>query len=219
MQPYQEASRVRQEHEKSPFKAAGQAAGLAAGSLPYAAGGAIFQRALPFLSKYIPEDLAVKGLSKIDPRFGKFINKAMGDGKPFEEVKDFIQEKVDEGLQNVHAKEKRNIIEQYDPELHTYIQMKLKEGMSILQAGQKALGHGRFKKAVDKITKDHKTPWTAILRSVYGIGEQKKQEDPQQQEPQQAPPQQQQGQSGPMQQSIMDAIERATAARARRNAQ
>ncbi len=222
--PYQDASEEVQRQGDLPVRAAKTAGGALLGGA--ALKGA--SKVLPFLSKYIPSPLAIKGLTKADPRYGKFIQTALSEGTPMDEIKDFIREKAESATPKKNAQENRNIIEQYDPELHTYITKKLKEGMSLFQAGQKALGHGRFKKAVDKITKDHKSPWSAILQTVYGMGEQKeeqqeKTQQTQQQVTQQAPQQPQQesqpAQGGPIQNEIMKAIERAAASRQRRNAQ
>jgi len=120
----------------------------------------------PFLSEYIPTDLALKGINKVAPKVGQFLERGMKSGLDVKEGLNFIKEKF--VPESGNAKDNRNIIEQYDPELHTYITQKMKKGKTHLEAGRKALGHGRFKKAIDKLSKEHKTPWTAILESVYG---------------------------------------------------
>jgi hypothetical protein len=207
MQPYQEAAEERKRQGQLPVNIAKGAASLGtsfAGGVAGAAAAGIGGKILPFLSKYIPQDLAIKGMSKVEPRIGKFINKAMSEGYDFDEVKDFIGQKFEESQEKTAAKDNRNIIEQYDPELHTYILQKMKKGKSHLEAGRKALGHGRFKRAIDKITKDHKQNWTSILESVYG-----KQMAPKEQPPQQ---QQQPGQDNSALLAILQKLHSATGA-------
>lgn len=163
MQPYQQASEQIQRQGEAPFNIAKKAGGFALG----AAGGAAISRILPFLSPYIPENLAIKGLNKIDPRFGKFINKSMSNGQTFDEVKGFIKDKVEE---EEEPEEERNIIQQYSPELHTFIDQEIKKGRTPVQAGALAQIDKKFKPVIDKISKDHKTDWSKILESIYGGG-------------------------------------------------
>ncbi len=94
MQPYQEATEQTKKRSELPAKAlklAGQAAATVATGYY---GGLAINKALPFLSKYIPESIAVAGLNKLDKRFGKFFKKAQEKGTPFEEAREFIKEKI-----------------------------------------------------------------------------------------------------------------------------
>lgn len=192
MQPYQEASEEVQRQGDLPIKAAANIGGLIVGGIALKGAG----RVLPFLSKYIPSNLTIKGLEKVDPRYGKFIQKALKEGTPMDEIKDFIREKAESAMPKQKEKSKNgNIIEQYDPELHSYILDKIKQGKSHLYAGTKALGHERFKKAIDKIVKDHKTSWSEILQSVYG-GQGTQQSQNESSTSESISPQQQQGSEG-----------------------
>ena len=174
MQPYQEATEEIVRQGKLPLKIASNAASAAsalstAGGAAYLAGGSI-NRVLPFLSKYVPENLAIKGLSKVDPRYGSFIKKAMGAGKSFEEVKEFIGSKIEESKP---AKEDRNIIEQYSPELFQYLKDLIKQGSTPVEAGSKAIKFLDKKQqdVIKKIEKDHKTNWSSIVESVFGAND------------------------------------------------
>ncbi len=185
MQPYQAATEEIGRQGELPLDIAKNASSIAGTAASAYFGGTAATKVLALVNKYVPQDLMVKGLSKIDPRYGKFINKALSAGKSIDEVRDYITERAEEGLQqSAPPKTDKNIIEQYDPELHTYLKDKLKSGLSLIEAGQKALGHGRFKKAVDKLTKDHKAPWSTILESVYGGQNKAQQPQPQQQQQQ-----------------------------------
>ena len=166
MQPYQKASEeiIRQQSEPSRLvkTAAKTALGLAGG-------GVAVRRIAPFLSQYIPEDIFVKGLSKIDPRLGKFIRSAMEQGHSVDDVKNFMGEKVQE---SEPLKTDKNVVEQYSPELHQFLSEHIQKGRSPLEAAGMATldqtGRKSFKRIIDKITKDHKSPWSAIVESVYG---------------------------------------------------
>lgn len=194
MQPYQKASAEIVRQTAAPFKALGTAATAIGGS-------AILNKIAPFLSEYLPQDLAIKGLSKIDPRLGKFANKALSSGYEFSDVKNFLGEKIKEGQPKEPPKEERNIIEQYSPELHQFIDQEVKNGRELLQAGALAQNDKRFAKIIDKLSKDHKTPWSNILQSVYGAGQQAQTQQTQQ-------TQASQQQSGQGQQALASILEK-----------
>ncbi len=227
-------------------------------------------RAIPFLNKYLPSALAVKGLSKIDNKLGTFIQNAVASGYTTDSVLDFLrsslqspgdkremqnlqslsesgnihpeqqrslqnrqgQESVGKGISTlaglagglaglggseqeqqqqsgqgqqrqtpppIPPKENRNIIEQYSPELHQFIDQEVKNGRDLLQAGALAQNDKRFSKIIDKLSKDHKTPWSNILQAVYGGA--------QQSQPQ-VQPQQSQQQSGQGQQALASILEK-----------
>jgi len=166
MIPYREASQEVQKQTERPLKFAAAAASLA---LP-GVGAGIASRVIPFLSQYIPEELAIKGLSKVDPRFGQFISKSLSEGKSFQEVKDFIKEKIqgsEESQEN--PKESRGIIEQYSPELKQFIMQEIQKGRSPIQAGAVAQAQGKFNDIISKMSKDHKIPFSSILETDFGV--------------------------------------------------
>lgn len=155
MQPYQEAGLEIEQQRKRPLEFASQ----------------IAKRAVPLLSAYVPVNLAMKGLSKIDYRLGKFFDHAQQLGYGINEIKDYMTNKFTNQKEEP-AKQDRNIIEQYSPELHQFIVGEMKNGRSPLQAGAmaelEAKGRPDFRKIISKITKDHNAPWSAILESTYG---------------------------------------------------
>jgi|SRR5271166_2679934 len=134
-----------------------------------AAGTALASKVLPWLSEYIPTDLAMKGLNKISPKLGEILRKGQEAGLDLKEGFDFIKSKA-EPKEEETPKENRSIIEQYSPELHQFLDQEIKKGRDVLQAGALAQNDKRFMKIIDKIQKDHKTPWSAILQSVFGGG-------------------------------------------------
>jgi len=174
MQPYQEASEEIRRQGETPLRIAkgiaSTAGSIAGGTVLAGVGGKV----LPLLSKYIPTEMAIKGLSKIDPRLGKFIGKAMEEGYDFDEIRNFIGEKFEESKPSKSVSEK-NIVEQYSPELHQFMDQEIKSGRRPIEAGALAENDKRFGKIIQKMVKDHKTPWSGILQSIYGSGEMAKQ--------------------------------------------
>lgn len=199
MQPYQRADEETRRQGEVPLKLAKTAISTGA-SL---AGGAVLGRVMPFLSQHIPSDLAIKGLSKIDPRFGNFINTALQNGKTFDEVKDFIKEKAESSQEK--KPDQKSIIEQYSPELNQFITEHMQKGRSPLEAGALAEMGGKFKDVIKKMVKDHKAPFSSILESVFGSAQQTQQN--QQQNTQSQSPIQK-TQSGQGQQALMDILQK-----------
>mgnify|MGYP001577100931 CR=1 FL=1 len=146
---------------------------IAGAGIGGAIGSGTASRIMPFLNEYIPMDLALKGISKISPKVGDFLKRGMKAGLDVKDGLNFIKEQITPGQQSESqsTKDKRNIIQQYDPELDTYIKDAVKNGKSAIQAGMKALDHPRFKKAIGKLTKDHNVGWDQILQSIYGSNE------------------------------------------------
>jgi hypothetical protein len=137
------------------------------------AGGAAASRIMPFLSEYVPVDLALKGLSKVSPHIADFLKRGQSAGLDIKEGMNYVKDlmKPQETKQETPAPEKKNIVEQYSPELHQYIVEETKKGRPLLQVAALAqLGgkKGSFKKAIEQMEKDHKTPWSSIVESIYG---------------------------------------------------
>ncbi len=193
MQPYQKAEEAMRTSGEYPINLAKNIGLSAAGGAVAKAGssaiGALLPKIKALISDYVPEDLAMKGLGKIDPRFNKFIKGAQEDGFDFGEIRSFIGEQVDRSEQK-QPQQKRNIIEQYSPELHQFLDNEIKKGRSPIEAGALAELQGPFKKVIKKLTEDHKAPFSALLDTVYGSAQQPQskaalQEQPQQQQAQQ----------------------------------
>lgn len=140
-----------------------------------AAGGVAMARVLPFLSQYVPVDLAVKGISKVSPTLGDFLKRGQSMGLKVEEGLQYIKDSMSPKQGAEPPKDNRNLVEQYSPELHQFIMDQMQKGRSALEAGALATletsGGKGFKKVIDQITKDHKSPWASILQSVYSTQE------------------------------------------------
>jgi hypothetical protein len=181
MQPYQAAAEKQRENTEFPLRTLAKGAKVAGSAL-------IASKVLPFLSPYIPENLAIKGLSKIDSRLGKFATAAMTAGANWDETKEFIRGKVTG--EEEPTQENRSIIEQYSPELFSFLKDQVSNGRNPLEAGAIAQNNDKFKGVIKKLENDHKTNWSSILQSVFGSGQEA------QPEQQQAPQGQPQAQGG-----------------------
>lgn len=168
MNPYEKTAEEMRRQSEGPKRFAKAAGGIGT-AIAAPSFAPMLARAAPFLSQYIPEDLAIKGLSKISPQFGKFIQDSLGDGYEFKEVKDFIGEQITDS-QKEEPKQNGNIIKQYSPELHQFLDEQIRKGRGVLEAGADAARNKGFKNIISMITKDHKSPWSAILKTVYGEG-------------------------------------------------
>lgn len=131
---------------------------------------ALASRIAPFLNKYIPPSLAIQGINKINPKLGSFLKKGADMGLDVEDGLNFLKDKLFGDKQESSKAENRNIIEQYLPELHQYLDQKIKSGEDVISAATQAVYEkGKpFEKIIRKIEKDHKTPWTALVESIYG---------------------------------------------------
>lgn len=208
MNPYERTTDEMKRQAEGP-KRFGKAALSVGSALGAASFIPLLSRAAPFLSQYIPENLAIKGLSKISPKFGKFVQEAIDGGYDFQQVKDFIGEQINKSKQ---PEKKGNIIQQYSPELHQLIDQEIKKGGNYLKAGSKAIKDPKFAKIIKKIEKDHGLGWWEIMESIYGEPQQEQQQ-PQQSSPPMPQPAQQgqaapQGQSGQGNQALMAAIQK-----------
>lgn len=85
--PYQTADEETRRQAGTPIKTATT---IATSSI---AGGAAFKKIMPFLNKLIPGELMRKGLSKVNPDIGKFINTALNNGYGLEDIRNFMSEK------------------------------------------------------------------------------------------------------------------------------
>jgi len=166
MQPYQAAAEQQRENAELPLRTLAKGAKIGASAL---AGNFAASKILPFLNPYIPQNLAIKGLSKIDPKLGGFATAAMNQGVDWDETKDFIKKKVTGEEDN--AQDNRSVIEQYSPELFNFIKDQVSKGRNVLEAGAIAQINDKFKNVIKKMESDHKTNWSAILQTVFGGGQ------------------------------------------------
>ena len=172
MQPYQKAAEVIRSGEEYPLNLLKNVGLTALGGGAAAVGSKFASRLIPaigsLINKYVPNNIATAGLKKIDPRFNKFIEGAIAEGYSHEDVRQFLEDKIEKTQSQEPAKENRNVIQQYSPELFQYLDDQVKKGRSPIEAGAIAQNEKRFSDIIKKLSKDHKTSWSNILQSVFG---------------------------------------------------
>lgn len=134
-------------------------------------GGPIAARVMPFLNQYIPADLAVKGISKVSPKLGSFLQKGQDMGLDIQEGLNFVKDKM--GGQQEPAKQDKNIIQQYSPNLNRYLMDIIKNGDTPVAAAAKARKFLDKKQQdiIKKMESDHRVPWEQIVESIFGNGQ------------------------------------------------
>jgi hypothetical protein len=165
------------------------------GGITAVGGAALAGKVIPFLSEYIPANLAIKGISKVAPKIGEFLSKGQSYGLTAESGLDYLRGEVGKLEQSAQepAKKSKNIIEQESPELYSFLDQEIRKGRKPIEAGALAQNDKRFSEIIKKLMKAHKTPWSNIIESIYGAGDTAL---PSQQPAQQPTPQQQQAGQG-----------------------
>src|ERR1700690_485875 len=172
MQPYQKAAEnIRRSGEK-PIELA-KNLGIAAVSggaakIGSSIAGSIAPKIGALISPYVPEDLSIKGLTKLDPRLGKFIQGVMNEGADYDEIRSYLGDKIKKTENNKIEKKKTNIIQKYSPELHQFLEQEIRSGRKPIEAAAIAQNDKRFSSIISKITKENNTPWSSIIDSVFG---------------------------------------------------
>lgn len=195
MRPDEEANRAEIERDSRFRRSVSGSLGTAAA----VGAGASLSHITPFLNKFIPVDLAMKGLSKVSPKLADFLKRGQSMGLDVKEGLDYIKDGITQGEKSTTAKQDRNIIEQESPELHQFLDQEIKKGRNPIEAAALAQYDKRFKQIIQKLTKTHNTPWSSIIESVYGTGEMAQ---PSQQQTPMDQPMQGQQQMGPGMQAI-----------------
>lgn len=166
---------------------------------------AIASRLAPFFSEFIPMDLAMKGISKISPKLGEFLQKGQSKGLDIKEGLDFLKNKIMPGQQDNESSKKaevedENIITQYSPKLFSLIQKSMEGGRTIEEVeGIARSPEHKFDKTIKNMENSLGMTFYDIVRSVFGGPKrnEKKENNMATQGQQQAQPQQPQQQSAP----------------------
>lgn len=209
MEYYQKASEALRQGEEYPLQLLKNAGLTALGGGAASFGSKALSKLVPavgaLINQYVPENLSISGLNKIDPRFGKFIQGAIKEGYSYEDLREFIGDKINKSQSSEPAKQNKNIIEQYSPELHQFILGEIQSGQTPMQAGARAVfdKSKNFEKIIRKMEKDHKTNWSDIIETIYGNQEKAQTSN----QPQQSN-QQEQKENGSGQQALMAILEK-----------
>lgn len=174
-----------------------------------AAGLAGVSKIAPFLSEFIPEDLAFKGIKKVSPKLGSILDAGMASGLTVKSGLDFLKENISKKPKAENqASSNKNILDQYSPELKQFIEDKINAGRSPLQAAVVAEENDQFKDIVKKIKEDHKLNknfgFFDLIKSIYSTG--LAEDEPQSKADLQPPQDPQQGGQG--QQALMAILQK-----------
>lgn len=192
---------------------------------------AMATRMAPFLSQYITPDIALKGISKINPKVGSFLKKGMETGLPIKEGLEFLKGKIDNTIDESKVKSGPKSL--FDEFLGATEPSTLSEGQQAQLAFLRnvteqleAKGVGKDNPALKRIRKKVKDVIEGKVSEVLGqamaMQPQKGQQMPETQPPQQMPmgqpqaPMQQPGQPtqpGQGQQALMAILQKIQAQR------
>lgn len=131
-------------------------------------GSKMTSKILPFLNEYIPAELAMKGINKVSPKLGQFLQKGLSQGLNLKDGLDFIKENLNQPEQ---PKEQRNVIQQYAPKLHEFILSEIAKGNSPAQAAGMAKlvsNKSKFGHAIKQLEKNHKIDLHTLVDQIYG---------------------------------------------------
>ncbi len=171
MRPDEEASEAYINRDKKFRQNVKTGIGTAASIAGTAGLGGLASKVMPFLNQYVPMGLAMQGINKVAPKLGEFLKRGQSMGLDIKEGMEFIKGKLE-------PKDERNVIQKYSPELHQFIDQKIKGGKNYLQAGAEAIKDPKFSKVIKKIEQENKTGWWKIMDSIYGGNEEEEAEEP-----------------------------------------
>lgn len=210
------------ERIKKGVKTAGKLAVTAMGAGTAMAGANLASKIAPFLSEYITPELALKGISKINPKFGEVLKKGMKDGLSLKSGLDFLKDNIskpeEKSEEPIEQKDKfGGAIRRYSEKLMDFIEDNIARGRKPHEAGQIALQNKEFEGVIKKMEKDYKAPFAQILESIFGTMQRPDQNNQTQQQqmaeeamnPPHSTPQQQGGQGQQALMSILQKIQKA----------
>lgn len=172
MQPYQRADESVRSKEDAPLNLLKNAGlGVLAGGAA-TIGAKATSKLVPaigaMINRYVPDKVMEAGLNKIDPRFGTMISSALNSGYSLDEIREFLGQKLDESKEQEPAKQEKNLIERYSPELHSFMLDQIKQGRNAYQAGAIASKEKKFADVIKKLQEENKLSWADIIDQIYG---------------------------------------------------
>lgn len=158
-----EKSRGRDQAVKSGLKAAASAL-TGAGAI------GLSSKIAPFLSQYISPEIAVKGISKVSPKIGEFLQKGMAMGLPVQEGLDFVKENlggVKQDIKKGSGPKNINVLGQFSPELQQFVEEKIQSGKSPDHAAALAMNQAELSDIVRGVEAKTKKRFTEFVREIY----------------------------------------------------
>lgn len=214
MQPYQAATEETRRQAQVPKKLLGHAATAAAS---IAVGGPLVSRILPLINKFVPGELMRKGLSKVEPRIGKFVDTAINNGFSLDDVRSFMEEKFSPKQEQQEPEQQQsNPLQDFEttyPDIAQGLANTMQQGQSPQAAAGILKTSSAFGKQIKKLEKEIGKNFVDYIVELFGPmmqqnqGQQMQQQQMQQQ-PQQQPQMQQSGQEGGLDNQLLAALDK-----------
>ena len=169
MRPDEEKTRSQIERSKAQDTTIKSGIKTAVGIGTSIAGAGMASRVAPFLNELIPTELALKGIRKISPKLGNFLDRGIEKGLDLKEGLQYIRDNLGSSKK---APDQRSIIEQYSPSLFGVLKNLIQTGRSPLEAGALVQLDKIFKKDIEDMEKDHKVPFSSIIEATFGSAQQ-----------------------------------------------
>lgn len=196
--PYQAAAEETRRQAGAPIKTAATIGASVIG------GSAALKKVIPFLNKLIPGELMRKGLSKVNPEIGKFIDTSLNNGYSLDDVRSFMADKFSQ------EKKESNPIQDFEtnyPDVVQALTGHINNGRSPQEAAAILKQSTPFGQKIKKIEKETGKNFVDFILEMMGGNQSSQMQQPQQiqsQSPQatpatpmqQAQPSQQQGSGG-----------------------
>lgn len=125
----------------------------------------------PFLNRYVPQDLALKGISKVSPKVGEFLKAGMSSGLTLDSGLDFLRNSVGSSGEDESAVDamKDNPIWRFSKKLASFVEDAFKTGHTLDEVFGMATSPGnKFQKEIRHVEKSIGMPFRDLLRSIYG---------------------------------------------------
>jgi hypothetical protein len=195
--PYQTAAEETRRQAGAPIKTAATIGASVIG------GSAALKKVLPFLNKLIPGELMRKGLSKVNPDIGKFIDTALNNGYGLDDIRNFMSEKFSPKEEDNQQTQENPIVKQAKdfetnyPDIIQALMSHINNGRSPQEAAAILKTSTPFSQKIKKIEKDSGKNFVDFILEMMGGKQTSQMQQPQQmqaQDPQGTPgtlPQQQ----------------------------
>lgn len=153
-------------------------AGLAVG----AASGLAASRVLPFLNDFIPVDLAIKGISKVNPKIGSFLKKGQEQGLNLKDGLDFLKQQFSPSEEVKQSNPLQDFETNY-PDIASALSRTIQNGQSPDAAAAILKNSSSFSRDVKKLEKEVGKNFIDYVLELFGNQSQQPQQQVQQ-EPQ-----------------------------------
>jgi len=131
-------------------------------------GGSMALKVLPFLSEYIPLELAKKGIDKVAPKLGKFLDHGLSQGLTLQSGLDFLKgEFIPEEGKKMKEEKQKNEVGEISQEIQDFIEQHVRAGKTPDYAAALAMINPKFLDIIRKIEKQTGKPFTASIRELY----------------------------------------------------